>query len=136
MILFVDDEPRIMDSFKTYLEIKLREIGKKLYFFSNVDEAVYFYRNNFSDAELVILDIMMPGGQTFDFKKSNGGLRTGFLLYQEIRRDLPSVPIFIFTNSIEEDIKNEVEKDGKAKFLQKRDYLLKDFWEEVRSCLD
>lgn len=135
MILFVDDEPRIMDSFKYYLEIKLAEIGKELNFFSNVDEAMEFYKTNSSNLELVILDVMMPGGKSFDFKKSNGGLRTGFVFYQEIRKNSSEIPIFIFTNSIDEDAKTEIEKDKRAKFLQKRDYLLNDFWDEVKSYL-
>jgi CheY-like chemotaxis protein len=135
MILFVDDEPRIMDSFRGFLERQLEAIGKKLKFFSNVDEAMDFYNKNSSNLELVILDVMMPGGKSFDFKKSNGGLKTGFLFYQEIRKDLPKIPIFVFTNSIAEDVKNEIEKDKNAKFLQKRDYLLPDFWNEVRDCL-
>ena len=135
MILFVDDEPRIMDSFRVYLEIKLKEIGKHLEFISNIDEAVTYFNENSPNIELVILDVMMPGGKSFDFNRSNGGMRTGFLFYQDIRKQLPDITIFIFTNSINENVKNEVEKDSHAKFLQKRDYLLDELWDEVKKNL-
>lgn len=135
MILFVDDEPRIMDSYRLFLEDKLKEIGKELNFFSNVDETVAFFKANLSEIELVILDVMMPGGKAFSFNQSNGGLTTGFLLYQKIRKDLPDIPVFIFTNSIDEDIENAVKKDENAKFLRKTDYLLNAFWDKVKDSL-
>ena len=135
MILFVDDEPRIMDSFKFHLEFKLAEMGKKLQFFSNVDEAIKFYRENSSEIEMAILDVMMPCGKSIDFKDSNGGMKSGFVFYKQIRKDSLKIPIFIFTNSIDDDIKEEVEKDARAKFLQKTDYLLTDFWDEVKAFL-
>ncbi len=135
MILFVDDEPRIMDSYKFHLEFNLQAIGKELHFFSKVDEAMGFYKNNFSELELIILDVMMPGGETFDFKETNGGIRTGFLFYKKIREDLPKIPIFIFTNSIEEEIKSEIEKDPHAELMQKINYSLDDFWREVKEVL-
>lgn len=135
MILFVDDEPRIMDSFRDFLKFKLEKREKVLEFFSNVDKAVDFYKSSSAELELVILDVMMPGGKSFDFKKSNGGLRTGFAFYQMIRSDLKDIPIFIFTNSIDEDVKNEIENDPQAFFLQKRDFLLNDLWDEIKGYL-
>lgn len=136
MIMFVDDEPRIMSSFKEHLEIELEKLGKQLTFFSNVDEAMEFYNNNSSEIELVILDVMMPCGKSIDFKNSNGGMKSGFVFYKKIRKDLPEIPIFIFTNSIDGDIKEEIEKDKQAKFLQKTNYLLTDFWDEIKAFLN
>jgi DNA-binding response OmpR family regulator len=73
MILFVDDERRRMQS---YVE-ELRFSGYDVEFKSDVDDALIFFNENHEKLELLILDVMMPTGNSFDNQQADNGLRTG-----------------------------------------------------------
>lgn len=135
MILFIDDEARLMDSHRQHLEFKLEDHQKKLKYFSDVDEAMEYFIANKDKLELVILDVMMPPGHSFD-KDSNHGLKTGYLIYKKFRQAAPDLPILFYTNSADEVLANKPREDKHLKYLSKVNYpLLDDLWTEVRKAL-
>ena len=135
MILFIDDEPRIMDSYRLYLERQLTPDGYQIAFYSNVDEALEYFESHLDEVDLIILDIMMPPGERFSGNKTNGGLKTGLFFYEKIRESSPDLPVVIFTNFSDESVEKRLRQDRKCRFLQKADYLLDDFVSEVRKSL-
>ncbi len=135
MILFIDDEARLMDSHRQNLEFKLEEYQKELRYFSDVDEAVEYFVVHKDQIELVVLDVMMPPGDSFD-KGSNHGLKTGYLIYKRFRQVAPDLPILFYTNSADEALANKPLEDKHLKYLSKVNYpLLDDLWTEVRKAL-
>lgn len=135
MILFIDDEARLMDSHRQHLEFKLEEHQKELKYFSEVDPAMEFFDAYKDELELVILDVMMPPGHCFD-KDSNHGLKTGYLIYRKFRAALPLLPILFYTNSADEALASKAREDPHLKYLSKVNYpLLDDLWAEVRKGL-
>lgn len=47
--------------------------------------------------DCVVLDIMMPHGEIFTRRETNGGARTGLRLLEIIHREWPDVPVIIVT---------------------------------------
>ena len=134
MILFVDDEPRIMDSYLQYLRAKLAPLNYEVVFLSDVDEALDFFEMKIEEIDLVILDIMMPPGR-FTSERTNGGLKTGLAFYEKIRQRTPDLPIIVFTNFFDHEVDVKFKQDSKCRFLQKVNYLLDDFVLEVKKAL-
>jgi CheY-like chemotaxis protein len=135
MILFIDDERRIMNSYKEYLELKMRGDNHEVRFISDIDEALEFLEKHSAEIDLIVLDIMMPWGKQFSSEKTNGGLQTGVLFYERVRDYSGDLPVLVFTNYLEEDLEKRLEQDTHCRFLQKSDYLLDDFVSEVREIL-
>ena len=135
MILFIDDEARLMDSYYNYLEIEMEPYGQEVRFISDVDEALNYFENRHAEIDLVILDVMMPFGKSFSASRSNSGLATGLLFYKRIRKLTPSLPVLIFTNYYEDGLEKLFANDSKCQLLQKSDYLLEDFVFEVKKSL-
>ena len=135
MILFVDDEPRTIDAHRLYLEDMLKEKGKELRYFEDVNDAKVYFDENSSSIELAILDIMMPSNGYTSLEKSGDGMKTGYLFYQEIRETLSKLPILIFTHSLDDQIQAKIEEDENAQFLQKDEHLIDDLWEKVEEVL-
>ena len=135
MILFIDDEPRIMDSYRLYLELELAPHGYEVVFHSKVDEAFEFFEKHLDAIDLVILDIMMPTGKRFSSLQTDWGLRTGIAFYEEIRVQQPTIPVLIFTNYFDEDVEKRFRQDRNCRFCQKADYLLDEFVREVEDML-
>lgn len=135
MILFIDDELRIMATYREYLVIKMAPYNQPVAFHSDVDEALDFFENHLGDIDLVILDIMMPHGERFGSEQTNGGLKTGIAFYERIRELASDLPVIIFTNFYDEDVERKFRQDAKCRFLQKVDFLLEDFVAEVKQAL-
>lgn len=135
MILFIDDEPRIMDSYRRYLEAKLEPSGHQVVFYSNVDQAWEYFEQHLVELELIILDIMMPSGKRFTAEQTNGGLETGLVFYDMVRQLSPKLPVLVFTNFYDEGVEKRFRQDPHCRFRQKANYLLQDFVEEVRAML-
>lgn len=135
MILFIDDEARLMDSHRQHLEFKLADYQKELKYFSDVDAAMAFFTAHKDELELAILDVMMPPGHSFD-KDSNHGLKTGYLIFKKFREASPDLPILFYTNSADEALANKAREDKHLEYLSKINYpLLDDLWGEVKKAL-
>jgi hypothetical protein len=52
----------------------------------------------------LVVDIMIPPGQPYREKDTGEGLRTGILLYADLRTRFPDVPAFILTNMADPDV--------------------------------
>jgi CheY-like chemotaxis protein len=131
MILFLDDEKRYMDTYKVELEIQGYEVSFK----NNVDDAVKFFDAHTNSIQLIILDIMMPPGQSFQGENTSDGLRTGVRFYERIRELAPHLPILIFTNVSDERLAKRFEAEANCRFLRKEDYLPHELVEVVRKIL-
>ena len=94
MILFIDDEERYVNS---YVE-DLRFSGYDVIWETETDAALKFFEANYKQLDLLILDIMMPPGTSFDHEETQMGLRTGVFFYERIRQKAPDLPIIILTN--------------------------------------
>ncbi len=49
----------------------------------------------------IILDIMMLPGKKYGSEDTNNGLKTGTLLYKDLRAIYPDIPIIFLTNVLE-----------------------------------
>ncbi|MDZ8086755.1 MAG: response regulator [Nostoc sp. DedQUE12b] len=132
MILFVDDERRRMDSYVQDLVLS----GHKVEFKSDVDSALKFFVENQTQIKLLILDIMMPTGVSFDDDQTHYGLRTGIAFYQKIREENPSLPTIIFTNVSDENLAEEISRGSNVLFYQKDNFLPFELEKEVRKILN
>ena len=47
--------------------------------------------------DCIILDIMMPGGDTYTNQETDAGEQTGLRLLEDIQKQLPSIPVIIVT---------------------------------------
>lgn len=130
MILFVDEEKRIMDSYKLELEI----VGYEVVLEHNVDNALQTFQLKLDEISLVILDIMMPPGN-LGVNETNGGLRTGIRLYQEMRGKSRGHPIVIFTNVSDEEVEKQFRDEANCWFFRKDKYLPFELAEEVKKII-
>ncbi len=147
MFLYIDDEPRYIESFVQELEY---EFGKdNIIFEPNTDKALDFFINNSKEIEVIILDNMMPTGMAFRDKPTKEGILTGLFFYERIRENRPDLPIIIFTNTSKEyicadlddstdKIFHQIELDEdmqKALFLQKENYFPYELVEKIKELL-
>ncbi len=102
MILFVDDERRRMRSYVEAIELSHYQVK----FESDVDDALNFFEKNCDQLKLLILDVMMPTGNSFDDEQTNDGLRTGICFYQKVRQLNRNIPVIIFTNFRNNELTN------------------------------
>jgi CheY-like chemotaxis protein len=130
MILFVDDEPRELDSYKLELEMS----GYDLVFEPDVDNALQFLEENQNEIKILILDLMMPVGKAFE-NAPHEGMRTGMDFYDRIRKTLPSLPVIIFTNVTDEQVESKFGKETNCWFLRKANFLPYELAEKVDSIL-
>ncbi len=135
MILFIDDERRVMDSYIDYLTLKLSPEGYDVVFLDTIDPALDFLENRANEIDMIILDVMMPPGTKLDREQTSYGLRTGIVFYDLIRKKLPILPILVFTNYSDEDLEKRLENDPNCRFYQKTDFLLEDLFNEVKDML-
>jgi DNA-binding response OmpR family regulator len=128
MILFVDDEKRVMSSYT--LELILS--GYEVDFETNVDDAMRFFTNNLEAIKVLVLDIMLAPGDIFKNADTEGGMRTGINFYQLVRKKAPELPVFIFTNVSDEQVAKSFRKEPRCWFGEKKNYLPWEFAEEVK----
>ena len=94
LILLIDDDILPM---KYYLHA-FEKSGFKTVQHTNPDEALEFIQKNEGYISGIILDIMMPTGDKYNKSDANQGLTTGILLFKDIKKQYPKIPIIIFTN--------------------------------------
>jgi CheY-like chemotaxis protein len=133
MVLFVDDERR---DIRGYIE-EMEDAGIDVKYESSVDAALRVIEEgdtSESKLELVILDIMMPGGTAFA-DQTDAGRRTGVHFYRYIRASHPHLPIIIFTNVPGDRVTEDLDLDEWHRYLQKEHYFPHEFAEEVSSMM-
>jgi CheY-like chemotaxis protein len=93
-ILFVDDEPRAM---RLYFEV-LKAAGFTVTPCSRADDALEILRKDHLKLSAVILDIMMPPGESYGGLDTHEGLTTGVHLFRDLRTISATLPVIILTN--------------------------------------
>ncbi len=132
-ILFVDDEPRGIDSFLEELRFSGYQVTPK----DDIDSAEQYLQQYHNKIQLVILDIMMPPGETLRAKDTDNGMKTGILFRNHIRSNFPDMPIILFTNfHPDAQLKQEINDDPKSLLLQKYNYLPFELVEEIKIFLN
>jgi CheY-like chemotaxis protein len=130
MILFIDDEARRMKSYVEELECS----GYEVEFKSDVDSALAFFTVNEGRIALIILDVMMPTGLSFNETASaECGLRTGISFHDKIRQGNSNIPVIVLTNVGQSDI-SCIELDTTF-FVEKTTTLPSDLAEKVNLIL-
>jgi DNA-binding NarL/FixJ family response regulator len=122
-IIFIDDEIECVEVYKEDLEIAANEKNSELlniWTFNKLDEAYKYLEVNGNNIDIVILDIMMPGGANF-YKKDLDpmGLKSGFYFYQEVRKQYPNLDIRLFTNVTDSEMERLIQDDPNSKIYYK-----------------
>jgi CheY-like chemotaxis protein len=91
-ILVIDDEERADGDLLT----SLSQLEHPVLVCRRADDVQSTIETHRSNLWLIILDVMMPPGQ-FGVEATDAGLRTGVLLYKQIRRILPTINILALT---------------------------------------
>jgi CheY-like chemotaxis protein len=77
---------------------ELQGEGHEVVFEANVDEALALLTDRTQMFDLVVLDISIPPGRSFQSGHTDGGSRTGLLFYEELRHLRPTLKVVVFTN--------------------------------------
>lgn len=122
-VLFIDDERRRMDAFAMELELT----GKTVIFCTEAKKGWDVFVKNRTKINLIILDIMMAPGELFENEPVEDGLRTGIALFEKIREQAPDLPVIIFTNASDRDVRERFRDRKSCLFVQKKGYLPSEF---------
>ncbi len=93
-ILLIDDEKLPMDYYIRAFKMKKFEVKQCF----DPDSAIEYARQNKPRPKAIILDIMMSPGKKYTNEDTDNGLKTGILLYKDLRDYYPQVPIIFLTN--------------------------------------
>lgn len=130
-ILLVDDDKFLMSYYVRRLELMQMEVCQKL----NPDQALDWIEHEHPTLAAIILDIMMPYGERYDEQQTLQGLRTGVVLYRDIRRYYPTTPVVALTNVINSEVLDELENDPRVTVLQKLDYTPNELGEVIQQLI-
>ena len=76
--------------------IKLEEVGFVITECRSADEVLPHVRSS-ERLDLVVMEIILPHGESYDLRETDDGMKTGVLLYRDIRAVRSDVPIIIFS---------------------------------------
>lgn len=98
IILWIDDEPYALTSYKTFLEQR----GYVVLSAYNLDEGKRLIKRKRGQVDLIILDIMMQVGKGKELDESEielakGGYESGLVLARWIKKTYPNVPILVYS---------------------------------------
>jgi len=99
-ILLIDDEKLPMDYY--IRAFKMRSCSVKQYL--DPDSVLDYVKNKKPHLDAIVLDIMMLPGQKYIDEDTNNGLKTGILLYKDLRAFYPKTPVIFLTNVSNPDI--------------------------------
>lgn len=86
-------------------------------------EAAFNVLDRHEKFDLIILDVMMSPGK-YTYPETNGGIETGWRLYEDRLQQMTNIPIIVWTRN--EKLFNKPWKDNVVKLTKKRepDHLL------------
>lgn len=128
-IIFIDDELQRIEVYIEDLEIAFEQMGDKtstILPFGDLESAYKYIQEWHERIDLVVLDVMMPGGNTFYDKEIDPmGMKSGFFLCKKINELYPELSVMMFTNVTDPDIEQYVEDRDKTKLkLSYKDEML------------
>jgi CheY-like chemotaxis protein len=117
LILLVDDDRLPMKFYVKALLQKDFEVEHCL----EPDSALAFARKKTTKIALIIMDIMMPPGETYRYKDTKEGLITGTFLFKDLRKEdcCPNTPIVVLTNVRNPETLDKFNNQGLVKLVQK-----------------
>ncbi|RJP67749.1 MAG: response regulator [Candidatus Abyssobacteria bacterium SURF_17] len=101
-ILWVDEN---LDSSLRYHYMCLETGGFELDKARTMREALDLYTKKHYD--LVILDLLMPGGDVFTREETKDGANSGMLLFKKLKAIKKDVPFIIFSAIVDEEVGRE-----------------------------
>ncbi|HEX8651806.1 MAG TPA: response regulator [Pyrinomonadaceae bacterium] len=131
MILFVDDEPVFTSSYRDELELENYNVVLK----RKLDEAWAVLDEEGPSVQLLILDVMMPSSDLIGMP-DEGGMRTGLLFFEKVRQRFPDLPVVVFTNISDKNVKEFFEKQSRCWVMNKFDYLPYQLADKIKTILD
>jgi len=130
-VLFIDDDP-----LPTKLYVRaLEESGFRVVQKNSVDDALKFARGK-QPVDIIIIDLMMPPGESFKDEPTHEGVTTGFFLRREMRKLYPSQPIVLLTNINNPEILQSDEGEGAVRPLHKFTHPPFDLADKVKELLE
>ena len=129
-ILFIDDDKAPI---RYYLE-ELREGGFSVKHCRNPDDAWNALQED-GNFCMIILDSAMPPGKRYTGSNTEEGLTTGSLLFEDIRRVSPDIPVLILTNFAGLDWINNARVSPKVREIRKLDVMPVELLEIVRKMI-
>ena len=132
-ILWIDDDINRM-ALMPYID-ELEEGGFKVIKASNPDEFEKILSEN-QDFDCIIIDVIMPLGQSREYANERGRMQTGKILLQKLidNRLLPSVKKVVFTMADNADVRQYCD-DHSVPYLEKQEFLSGIFVEEIKKIL-
>lgn len=118
LVLVVDDEPVVM---QYYVKV-FQERGLRARLVTNVDDVFPIMEKHKDEVAAVVIDIMMPPGTRYSERNSEEGLKTGLLLWRDLRARFTELPMLILTNVTRNDTLGLFAGDPKLRVLRKLDY--------------
>ena len=115
MILIIDDDTRRLKSHIEYLVFKGYEVHQA----TSIKDAYEFLEEKTDQIELIILDIMMPTHNYFNYEESIGGKRTGVMLYDEIIKMNPLIPVIVYSAVSETNLAVQLKQKGVKDYIEK-----------------
>lgn len=90
--LFIDED---LEAIRGYIKV-LDLLGCEVTHCRTTDQALVSAKA--SPPSVIILDLMMPPGPSYSARQTEEGVRTGVVLYQDLRKLHPHVPVIVLTN--------------------------------------
>ena len=115
LVLLIDDDRLPMK----YYVMAFQQEGFKVKQCLEPDSALDYVQKKGSEIDAIILDIMMPPGETYKNEDTNEGLITGVFLLKGLRKCCPAVPVVVLTNVKNPDTLNEFKDEDLVKVVQK-----------------
>ncbi|MFX0194578.1 MAG: response regulator [Candidatus Hodarchaeota archaeon] len=96
LVMLIDDDKEPM----MYYIMALKQGGFDVQQINDPDEAMEYICNQSNRRpDIIILDIMLPPGKRYEGNPAcDNGLRTGILLYSELKEHYSNVPFLVLTN--------------------------------------
>ena len=112
-IFFIDDD------FASELTVdNLRQRGHEVFRVSSADEALAD-AGRIASSDLVVLDLIMPRAQEALTNVVDGARSTGMLVFRDLRRRRPDLPIIVFTANQDPALIEVIRADPHAKYVSR-----------------
>lgn len=133
-IIWIDDDVK-RASLRPYLD-ELFENGFDIEKVKNPDLIDSAF-SNCPDFVAIIIDVLMPTGNSIGFKEANGGLWTGLIVLKRLLEDprTSNKPLIVFTIVNDIVVKEYCKKRG-IPFLNKKDYNCSSFVDKIKELIN
>lgn len=137
-IVWVDEE---INSFilRPFID-ELQDNGFVIIKINRAEDVINTLRNEADDSlSAIIVDIIMPPGEHYSRRKTDSGLRTGYLIIDDIMKEgiFKNVPIIVFS-SIEDPEQSLAKKINNSSvfYFCKKDYFVDEFVRIIKRIIN